>query len=151
MRNWMVISKVCLEMVDANNETDLGWLFQICQLHLRLSPAWCLETCHSTWNRLFFLLREGGLHSRVHAGLPDFPDSISLQGSVTEIQQLLTTDAQQCVLAMLEWGDNGRSILKPYLPQMPNQTLLPQCFTHFWSHDFFCLNFFKSGFPLCSL
>lgn len=42
--------------------------------------------------------------SEVHAGLPDSPDDASLPGTVTEIQQLLSSDAQQCILIMGEWG-----------------------------------------------
>lgn len=38
--------------------------------------------------------------SEVHAGLPDSPDGDSHPGTVTEIQQLLSSDAQWCVLIM---------------------------------------------------
>ena len=50
--------------------------------------------------------------SEVHAGVPDSCDGASLPGAVTEIQRLLSSDAQQCVLIMGEWGDNGKSNLK---------------------------------------
>lgn len=69
--------------------------------------------------------------SEVHAGLLDSPDGTSLPGTVTEIQQLLNSDAQWCVLIMGEWGDNGKSNLKLELPPMPKQTVLPHTFSHF--------------------